>query len=79
VLRHFRKRSEPHLTGIEAGHLARPDRGMEITMKNLIFAAIAALSLSASVAPTAQAAVFHNGSSIAGDEGNSQWQRQGAI
>jgi hypothetical protein len=48
-------------------------------MKNLIFAAIAALSLSAAVVPAAQAAVFHNGSSVAGDAGNSQWQRQGAI
>jgi hypothetical protein len=52
---------------------------MEITMKNLMLAAIAALGLSAAVVPVAQAAVFHNGSSIAGDLGNSEWQQQGAI
>ena len=36
-------------------------------MKNLILAAFAALSLAAAVAPLANAAVFHNGSSVAGD------------
>jgi hypothetical protein len=33
-------------------------------MKNLILAAFAALSLSAAVVPVANAAVFHNGSTL---------------
>ncbi|WP_428487710.1 hypothetical protein [Rhodopila sp.] len=36
-------------------------------MKNLILAAVAALSLTAAIAPVANAATFHNGSTIAGD------------
>jgi hypothetical protein len=47
-------------------------------MKNLILAAFAALSLSAAVAPLANAAVFHNGSTVAGDSLATQTQRYGA-
>ncbi|MEA2745011.1 MAG: hypothetical protein QOF90_2272 [Acetobacteraceae bacterium] len=48
-------------------------------MKNLILAAFAALSLSAVVAPLANAAVFHNGSTVAGDAANTRFQQTGAI
>lgn len=47
-------------------------------MKNLFFAALAALSLSVAVVP-AYAYDFHNGSSVAGDAANSRWQQTGAI
>jgi hypothetical protein len=49
-----------------------------IPMKNLILAAFAALSLSAAVAPLANAAGFHNGSTVAGDSLATQTQRYGA-
>jgi len=45
-----------HLSSIEAGHLARLE--MENSMKNLILAAFAALSLTAAIAPAANAATF---------------------
>jgi hypothetical protein len=48
-------------------------------MKNLILAAFAAVSLSAAIAPLANAAVFHNGSSVAGDTAATRWQQTGAI
>jgi hypothetical protein len=51
---------------------------MEIPMKNLILAALAALSLSAAVAPLANAAVFHNGSTVAGDSAATRFQQTGA-
>jgi hypothetical protein len=47
-------------------------------MKNLILAAFAALSLSAAVAPLANAAVFHNGGTVAGDWAATRWQQTGA-
>jgi hypothetical protein len=62
----------------KAGHLARL-RDRRISMKNLILAAFAALSLSAAVAPLANAAVFHNGSTVAGDAANTRFQQTGAI
>jgi hypothetical protein len=44
-------------------------------MKNLILAAFAALSLTAAIAPMANAAAFHNGSSVAGDSvATRMWQ-----
>jgi hypothetical protein len=46
-------------------------------MKNLILAAFAALSLSAAVAPLANAAVFHNGSTVAGDLAATRMQQTG--
>jgi hypothetical protein len=46
-------------------------------MKKMILAAFAALSLSAAVAPLANAR--HNGSTVADDAANSQWQQQTAI
>jgi hypothetical protein len=48
-------------------------------MKNLILAAFAALSLSAAIAPLANAAVFHNGSTVAGDAGATRYQQTGAM
>ncbi|MEA2740878.1 MAG: hypothetical protein QOH05_4185 [Acetobacteraceae bacterium] len=48
-------------------------------MKNLILAAFAALSLSAAIAPLANAAGFHNGSTVAGDAAATQMQRQGQL
>jgi hypothetical protein len=47
-------------------------------MKNLILAAFAALSLSAAIAPLANAATFHNGSTIAGDSVATRMQQTGA-
>jgi hypothetical protein len=47
-------------------------------MKNLILAAFAALSLTAAAAPLANAAVFHNGSTVAGDSAATRWQQTGA-
>ncbi|MEA2874407.1 MAG: hypothetical protein QOH67_4394, partial [Hyphomicrobiales bacterium] len=49
-----------------------------IPMKNLILAAFAALSLSAAVAPLANAATFHNGSTVAGDASATRLQQTGA-
>jgi len=46
-------------------------------MKNMILAAFAALSLSAAVAPVANAAIFHNNSTVAGDSAATQMQQQG--
>jgi hypothetical protein len=43
-------------------------------MKNMILAAFAALSLTAAIAPVASAAVFHNGSTVAGDAAATQMQ-----
>lgn len=48
-------------------------------MKNMILAAVAALSLTAAVAPAASAAVFHNGSTVAGDSAATQMQRNGSL
>ena len=47
-------------------------------MKNLFLAAVAALTLSAAVAPVANAAVFHNNSTVEGDRAATQMQQQGA-
>jgi hypothetical protein len=47
-------------------------------MKNLILAAFAVLSLTAAIAPVANATVFHNGSTVAGDATASRMQQQGA-
>jgi hypothetical protein len=46
-------------------------------MKNMILAALAALSLTAALAPMANAAIFHNGSSVAGDAEATQRQQTG--
>ena len=48
-------------------------------MKNLILAAFTALSLTAAIAPVASAAVFHNGSTVAGDAAATQMQQQGQL
>jgi hypothetical protein len=46
-------------------------------MKNLILAAFAALSLTAAVAPLANARDFHNGSTVAGDAEATRMQQTG--
>jgi hypothetical protein len=48
-------------------------------MKNLILAAFAALSLSATIVPVANAATFHNGSSVAGDSAATRQQQQWGV
>ncbi len=48
-------------------------------MKKVILAAFAALSLSAAVAPWANAATFHNGSTVAGDVAAARMQQTGQI
>jgi hypothetical protein len=47
-------------------------------MKNLIFAAFAALSLTTTIVPVANAAVFHNGSTVAGDAAATRAQQVGS-
>lgn len=47
-------------------------------MKNLILAAFAALSLTAAIAPMANAATFHNGSTVAGDAAATRMWQTGA-
>lgn len=47
-------------------------------MRNMFLAAIAALSLTAAVAPAANAALFHNNSTVEGDRAATQMQQQGA-
>jgi hypothetical protein len=47
-------------------------------MKTMILAAFAALSLTAAIAPVANAADFHNGSTVAGDKLATQTQQYGA-
>jgi hypothetical protein len=46
-------------------------------MKNLFLAAFAALSLTAAIAPAASAAVFHSGSTVAGDAAATRMQQTG--
>lgn len=48
-------------------------------MKNMILAAFAALSLTAAIAPVANAASFHNGSTVAGDAGATRMQQTGSL
>jgi hypothetical protein len=47
-------------------------------MKNMVLAAVAALSLSSVVVPAANAAIFHNGSSVAGDAVATRLQQTGS-
>ena len=47
-------------------------------MKNMMLAALAALSLTAAVAPAANAAIFHNGSTVAGSAAATRMQQTGA-
>jgi hypothetical protein len=47
-------------------------------MKNLVLAAVAALSLSGAIAPLANAAVFHNGSTVGGDAAATRMQQTGS-
>jgi hypothetical protein len=46
-------------------------------MKTLFLAAFAALSLTAAIAPVANAASFHNGSTVAGDAAATRIQQTG--
>jgi hypothetical protein len=66
-----------HFPFIEAGH-SRPTEDWRISMKNLVLAAFAALSLSATVAPLASAATFHNGSTVVGDSFATRMQQTGS-
>jgi hypothetical protein len=61
---------------IQTGHSA--DWKWRIPMKNLILAAFAALSLTAAIAPMANAAVFHNGSTVAGDSAATRMYQTGS-
>lgn len=47
-------------------------------MKSMILAAFAALSLTAAIAQTANAATFHNGSSVAGDAQATRMEQTGS-
>jgi hypothetical protein len=47
-------------------------------MKHMILAAFAALSLTTAIAPVANAALFHNGSTVAGDTAATRVQQTGA-
>jgi hypothetical protein len=57
---------------------SRPTEDGDNPMKNMILAAFAALSLTAAVAPAANAALFHNNSTVADDAAATQMQQQGA-
>ncbi len=46
-------------------------------MRNMMLAALAALSLTAAIAPAANAAVFHNGSTAASDTVATRMQQTG--
>nr|WP_294519056.1 hypothetical protein [uncultured Rhodopila sp.] len=46
-------------------------------MKNLILAALAAVSLTGALAPLANAATLHNGSTVAGDAAATRIQQTG--
>jgi hypothetical protein len=54
-----------------------PDDRWRVPMKYLIRVAFAAITLAA-IAPVANAATFHNGSTVAGDRLATQTQQQGA-
>jgi hypothetical protein len=47
-------------------------------VKNLILAAIATFSLAAAIAPVANAAIFHNGSTVSGDRAATRMQQTGS-
>jgi hypothetical protein len=47
-------------------------------MKKMILAAFTALSLTAAIAPLANAATFHNGSTVAGDAAATRMQQTGS-
>lgn len=47
-------------------------------MKNFILVAVAALSLTAAIAPVANAAVFNNGSTVSGDRAATRMQQTGS-
>jgi hypothetical protein len=55
-----------------------PDWRRNILMKNLILAALAALSVTAAMTPMANARDFHNGSTVAGDAVATRMQQTGA-
>jgi hypothetical protein len=55
-----------------------PDWKGKISMKNLILAVFAALSLTAAIAPMANARDFHNGSTVAGDAAATRMEQTGA-
>ena len=46
--------------------------------KSLVLAAVAAMSLTVAIVPIANAAVFHNGSTVAGDRAATVIQQEGA-
>jgi hypothetical protein len=46
--------------------------------KALVLATVAAMSLTAAIVPIANAAVFHNGSTIAGDTAATRQQQTGS-
>ncbi len=48
-------------------------------MKSMFLAAFAALSLTAAVVPLANAATFHNGSSVAGDANATRMEQTGSF
>ena len=62
---------------VHESRTSRPTGDGDHPMKNLILAAFAALSLTAAIAPLANAATFHNGSSIAGDAAATRTQQTG--
>jgi hypothetical protein len=63
--------------GLHESRTSRPTEAGDTPMKNLILAAFAALSLTAAIAPLANAASPHNGSSVAGDAAATRMQQTG--
>jgi hypothetical protein len=63
---------------VHESRTSRPTGAGDNPMKNLILAAFAALSLTAAIAPLANAATFHNGSTVAGDAAATRTQQTGS-
>jgi hypothetical protein len=71
------RKEAPIFASVETGHSS--DDRWRIPMKNMILAAIAALGLATAVVPVAaNAAVFHNGSTVAGDAQATRMQQTGS-
>jgi hypothetical protein len=65
-----------HLPNHES-RTSRPTEAGDTPMKNLILAALAAVSLTGALAPLANAAALHNGSTLAGDAAATRIQQTG--
>jgi hypothetical protein len=76
---HWAYRTETPIFLLSKPDIPSDDR-WRIPMKNMILAAIAALGLVTAVVPVAaNAAIFHNGSTVAGDDAATRQQQTGSF